>query len=249
MLRAHAFGDLTAHEPVGGLIGEGCGGGLQQRGADIAAFTRAFALQEREQQCLLQLVGKQQVHQGDRHLRGRAVRLAVEVGESAFGLDDGVEAGARILGSVCRDLRIDHLGIEVSQACIVQGELLVISRLEALDHDVTASHEVMDEFAAALRREVHRDGFLAPVGAGEIGRHVGVRRLRGELPTTRRISVGARILHFDHPRAELGEKHAGHRTRQDIGELQHHEVRQRVAIHLTVLLTVRLIGHGEMRYQ
>ena len=222
MFRPHSPRNLPGNQIVGCLIGKRCGRRTKQGRRHIAACAGAVPLAQRQQHAFLQLMGGQQIDQRDRHLQRRTTRFAVQMGETAFRLDDGIESGTRVPAAIGRDLQIDKPRIEVLQALVLEPELALVARFVPHDQHITALRHPVDHGTTCGTAQIERDGSLAAVGAGKVGRDALRRRFSGEPPTAGRITT-VRLLYLDHIGPEFRTELSDHRAGENVRQFQYLE--------------------------
>ena len=180
---------------------------VEQRQVDVGALTRSLAAEqrardgERAEQCPCE-VGHRQAH-----ARRSSARLAGDGHRAAHRLQRQIEGrpvAIRPVLPVGRDGADDDSLIERPELRVREAHALHDPRPEVLPDDVGLTHEVVEDFAAPVAREIERQRLLVPVDREEV-RRLAVGQERRAHHAHRIAAV--RILDLDHLGAHVGEQH------------------------------------------
>ena len=202
---AHLARRSPGGEKVHRLIGHDRGGNIEQRHVDVLASPGRGALVDGRQDGSGGIDAGENVGHGDAHLLWLAVRLSGDAHQAGHALDDEIIAGAAGIGAglaKAGDRTVDQARVECRKGGVIQPVLGEAADLEILDHDIGVCHKAAHGFLAFGRTEIHRDGFLAPVGGMEIGgRPVVIAVNEGGAPAAGVIPLGR--FDLDHIRAKV----------------------------------------------
>ena len=221
-----APGDHIADQEVGGLVGEAGGGDIEQRQVNVLAQTRSLPLMERGEDAVAGIQPGENIGQGHpdflRPAAGLAVAFARNAHEAAHGLDQKIVAGKIPVGSrlsKAGDGAVDESRVEFRKRLVVDTELARRTRLEVLQHHVSADGEFAQRGFTAFTLQIQRHGAFAPVCAQVVGGFATVGSGPGWSPVAR-IVTGVGILDLDNVRAEIRQQLACPRPGENPGQVE-----------------------------
>ncbi|GJE59985.1 hypothetical protein MPOCJGCO_2094 [Methylobacterium trifolii] len=200
-LRAGAGGEVHA-----GVEGQQGGHGVEHGHVDAAALPRALALPQGRQHALRRVEPGHEVGDRGADLRRRPVRVAGDVHDAGFALEDQVVARpvrVRSGQAEARDAAIDQAGIVLPQPLEAEAEPVHRPGPEVLDHHVGGGGQPQDQVPAGRRLEVDGAALLVPVDRQEVG---ALAAEEGR-PVGARLVAPSRLLDLDHVGAEIAELH------------------------------------------
>src|SRR5581483_4451484 len=132
---------------------------LVKRRVDVLAFAGPLAMIERHHRAERGVQARDVVRELHADARGRTIRIARDVPQSAHRLGDHAEARAlavRARLSESRDAHHHQAGIQTREVCVPEAPLLETAGPEVLDDDVAFGNEPPDDVLAGFRPEVDR---------------------------------------------------------------------------------------------
>ena len=136
-------------------------------------------------------------------------------------------ARVRAVLAVARDRAVDEARVLLAQPLVAHAEPVHHAGPERLEQHVVLAHQPQQHLAAALLLEVQPDRALAAVEREEQRR---LRRVVGALVVGRRpadVVAHAGVLDLEHVGAEVGEQQRAEAARQQPGEVEDLDVRER----------------------
>ena len=167
--------------------------------------------------------GGHAVGQGERRQGGRAVGVAVDVGEARHRLGQGAEPGPVAIGpglAEAGDPGHHQPGVALMQGLPSQSPPLQCPRPEVLDEHVGTVEQPQHGLPAPRMGELDGDAPLVAVGVGPPERDPVL------LPAEASQVVAARVLDLDHIRAVVGEQRGRDRPGEDGGRVHYLDRRQ-----------------------
>ena len=135
--------------------------------------------------------------------------------ETALSLNHRIEARAGILDTVGADLGVNELWVRGTQAGGVHAQARIVPGLNAA-MTTSALAARPGRGLPLILRQIHRKGFLAPVGRGEVGAPPPQGCSSGTVQP--RVGSPLGMFKLKHFGAELRAKHARCRARQHVGQ-------------------------------
>jgi hypothetical protein len=197
-LRRH----LLVHGPARGLKIQQRDAGLDQGSLHPAAFTRDFAIEQRDQDALRQEGARHDVGDGDADADRALARNSRHRHDATHALRDLVDRGPRGIGAVLAEAgnaAIDDARIAPMDGSEIDAEPLGDAGPHVFDHYVGLFREPHQDLAAFVGFQVQRDGALVAMQVLEVRTVAPADQLAG-------LGVFRRRLDPDHVGAPIGQR-------------------------------------------
>jgi hypothetical protein len=126
------------------------------------------------------------------------------------------------------DRRVDEAGVHPAQVVVAQAEALHGAHAEVLAHHVGVADELAEELDAGRGLQIERDAELVAIAVLR-GGHPLLDAVAPPLHAERdALAPALRRLDLDHPRAHVGEQHRAEGHRDDLAQIEHRDVVERL---------------------
>jgi hypothetical protein len=163
--------------------------------------------------------------------RGRVVREAGDAHVAADRLGQHVVAPLLGIGAVLPergDGGVDQARIHLLQVLVPEAEALHRAEAPVLGHDVGAGDQLLEQLGALRRLQLERDAELVAVPVLR-GRHALLDAVAHPLHAERHaLAPAVARFDLDHPRAHVGEQHGAEGHGDDLSQVDHRDVAQRL---------------------